>query len=192
MGLPCRQPMLLCEGVRAERRAHDPNHEKEDEAMQEYGMAPMYEPRQSAPPVQRRRGRRWLLLGGIALAFALTLGLGALLGTAFLRTAQAANLPPGSGPFARHGFAGTPGAQGQPGQPGQPCDVLTVTSVSGQTIVAKAQDGSTVTIHTSASTHFTKAGQAASASAVTVGSTIHVRGTHNSDGSITATDIDVE
>jgi len=63
--------------------------------------------------------------------------------------------------------------------------------VSGQTITAKAADGSTVTIHTSSSTKYTKGGQSAAASAVTAGSHILVMGAKNSDGSINATQIDV-
>jgi hypothetical protein len=138
---------------------------------------------------QPARRRRWSLIGGLAAAFVATLVLGTFLGATLLRTAQAAPTSsngydlPFSGRFAA---ASTPGAQG----PGQ-CATLTVASVSGQTITAKAADGSTVTIHTSASTTYTKAGQAAPASAVVVGAQIRVRGTHNSDGSITATDIDV-
>ncbi|HKW22174.1 MAG TPA: DUF5666 domain-containing protein, partial [Ktedonobacterales bacterium] len=71
------------------------------------------------------------------------------------------------------------------------CDTYTVSSMSGQTIAAKAADGSTVTIHTSSSTKYTKGGQSASASAVTAGSQIHVQGQQNSDGGINATQIDV-
>jgi hypothetical protein len=146
-------------------------------------------------PARRRRGR-WLVIGGVALALALTLGVGMLLGSALHPSAQAASntgqglfqAGQGAGPFLGDGprfpLAGTPGAQG-------PCDAYTVSSVSGQTITAKAADGTSVTIHTTSSTTYTKAGQAATASAVTVGSQIHVQGTHNSDGSITATSIDV-
>jgi hypothetical protein len=143
------------------------------------------------PPLARGNGRRWLMLGGLALAFALTLGVGTLVGAVFHPTAQAAGFTPGGGNVAQfpgigqRPLAGTPGAQGQ-------CGVLTVSSVSGDTIVAAAADGSSVTIHTTASTQYTKAGQSATASAVTVGSQIHVDGTHNSDGSITATRIDVK
>jgi hypothetical protein len=49
--------------------------------------------------------------------------------------------------------------------------------VSGQTIIAKASDGSTVTIHITASTQYTRGGQAVAASAVTAGSQIRVVGT---------------
>jgi hypothetical protein len=123
----------------------------------------------------------------LAVAFVATLAIGTFLGATLLHTAQAApSSSKGLGlPLvAQFAAASTPGAQG----PGQ-CAALTVASVSGQTITAKAADGSTVTIHTSSSTTYTKAGQAATASAVVVGAQIRVRGTHNSDGSITATDI---
>jgi hypothetical protein len=120
---------------------------------------------------------------------------GAFLGATLLQPAQAAGSGPAgnAAPFTAQFFAaGTPaaGAQGPHGQGA--CDTLTVSSVNGNTITAKAGDGSTVTIHTAASTTYTKAGKAATASAVTAGSRIHVRGTHNSDGSVTATAIDVE
>lgn len=141
------------------------------------------------------RWRRWLLVGGLALAFAFALGVGVLVGPALLRTAQAAsNLAGGrAAPYAvMYPAASTPGARGPGGPGGQgQCVTLTVASVSGQTITAKAADGSMVTIHTTSSTHYTRAGQSATASAVTVGAQIHVMGAHNSDGSITATDIDI-
>jgi Domain of unknown function (DUF5666) len=152
-------------------------------------------PRDGPPGPRRSRGLgRWLLIGGLALAFMLTLGVGAFLGSTVFGTAQAASLAPGGSNgnavqyAAQLPLASTPGASGQP--TGQ-CDALTVSSVSGQTIVAKAANGSTVTIHTTSSTRYTKDGQAASASAVTVGAQIHVQGSTNSDGSITATSIDV-
>ena len=141
--------------------------------------------RLAQPSAPRRHGRRWLLIGGLALAFMLTLGVGTLLGSTAgaANSAQAASLATG-GANSSQALAATPGAQGQ-------CEALTVSSVSGSTIVAKAPDGSTVTIHTSATTQYTRAGQSVSASAITVGSRIHVTGTHNSDGSITATRIDI-
>ena len=132
------------------------------------------------PPGRRRANRRWLAVAGATLALLLTLGVGVLLGSRMIG-AQAASFVPGQT------LASTPGAHG----PGQ-CDALTITSVSGQTITATARDGGAVTIHTSSGTQYTKAGQAATASAVTVGSHIHVQGTRNSDGSINATSIDVQ
>jgi hypothetical protein len=80
-----------------------------------------------------------------------------------------------------------PMAGGQQGQ----CETLTVSSVNGNTIVAKSSNGSSVTIHTTASTTYRQAGKTVTASAITVGARIHVMGTHNSDGSITATSIDI-
>jgi hypothetical protein len=134
------------------------------------------------PPAPRRRGRRWLLIGGLAFAFMLALGIGAIMGS-LTSTAQAANIVSGNANSAQ-ALAATPGARGQ-------CDALTVSSVNGNTIVAKTSSGSSVTIHTTASTQYTQAGKTVAASAVTVGTWIHVTGTHNSDGSITATSIDI-
>lgn len=157
---------------------------------QDYGEAAWFQ-----PPAPRRKAPRWLLIDALALAFALTLGVGAVLGSTILQSAQAAGFTPAgvnmpqtlaSGP-ATGRQAGVPGAPGQQGQ----CGVLTVSSVSGQTIVAKAADGSTVTIHTTSSTQYTSAGKSASASAVKAGVQIHIAGTHNSDGSITATRVDI-
>jgi hypothetical protein len=161
--------------------------------MQDYGSgAGMPVPYPPQPPASRRTTRRWLLIGGLALAFVFTLGLGAAIGSTIVQSVQAASLGP-SGAYQGQPLAFGPNSQPGnmgPGMPGQ-CAVLTVSSVRGQTITARAPDGSAVTIHTTASTHYTRAGQAATASAVTAGVQIHVDGTRNSDGSITATHIDV-
>lgn len=168
--------------------------------MDDYGIAAG--PTAARPRGPRRPRRRWLLMGGAALALLLALGVGALLG-AQIGTSQAAGntaqsaasgARPSDAGFADSGFAGD-AAQATPAStPGTraSCEALTVSSVSGQTITAKATDGSTVTIHTTASTQYTRADQSATASAVTVGAQIHVHGTRNSDGSITATSIDIE
>jgi uncharacterized protein DUF5666 len=129
------------------------------------------------------------VIGALALAFALALGVGATVGSSLLGTVQAASLS-GGGPAFGQTLAAGQRTQGRAGQAGQ-CGTLTVTNVNGQTIVAKAADGSTVTIHATASTQYMRGGQSATASAVTAGAQIHVDGTHNSDGSITATRIDV-
>jgi Domain of unknown function (DUF5666) len=148
-----------------------------------------------APPpleVSPRRRRRWLVPAMLALAFAFTLGVGIFAGATMLKTAEAAANVPGKANYMQFSLASTPGARGSGAHGGQSqCDAYTVSSISGQTITAKAADGSTVTIHTSSSTKYTKNGQSASASAVTAGSQIHVQGAKNSDGSINATQIDV-
>lgn len=155
------------------------------------------------PPAPRRRGRRWLLIGALAFAFMLALGVGTLLGST-TSTTQAAALTSGStsssqSPAVTQGGDGSSQsltfAQGnannaQPRAQGQ-CEMLTVSSVNGNTIVAKSSNGSSVTIHTTASTRFNQAGKTVTASAIKVGTRINVMGTHNSDGSITATSIDI-
>ncbi|HEV2582626.1 MAG TPA: DUF5666 domain-containing protein [Ktedonobacteraceae bacterium] len=163
------------------------------------------------PLAPRRRGRRWLLLGGLAVAFMFALAVGVFLGSSTGST-QAAALTSGSSNSVQtlaaaqndtansqpprnssgNGFAQqpnfgsqAPGAQGPQGQ----CESLTVSSASGSTIVAKTASGSTVTVHTTASTKYTQAGKTVAASAIKPGVRISVMGTHNSDGSITATSI---
>lgn len=143
------------------------------------------------PPTPARKGQRWIILVGLALALAVAVGVGTLIGSN-ISAVQAASAPTTNtrmfNPFARDAATqGNPPAVGQGGQ-GQ-CDAVTVTSVNGATIVAKAADGTTQTIHTTASTTYTNNGQTATASTLTVGARIHVTGTHNSDGSITATQI---
>ncbi len=151
------------------------------------------------PPAPHRRGRRWLLIGGLAFAFMLALGVGALLMGSLTGATQAAALASGSSNSAQtltfaQGNAGSTQslgvAQGPQGTHGQ-CEALTVSSVNGNTIVAKTSSGSSVTIHTTASTRYTQAGKTVAASAIKVGTRINVMGTHNSDGSITATSIDI-
>ena len=145
------------------------------------------------PPTLRRCGRRWLLIGGFAFAFMFALGVGAIM-VSSIGTTQAASATSGNdnsapvvsqgGDNSVQGQAATPVARGQ-------CEALTVSSVNGNTIVAKTSSGSSVTIHTTASTQYTQAGKTAAASAIKVGTRINVMGTHNSDRSITATSIDI-
>ncbi|TMD79228.1 MAG: hypothetical protein E6I97_05245 [Chloroflexi bacterium] len=166
----------------------------------------MVSTRSGQPPPSRRRGRRWLLIGGLAFALMLALGVGAIMGSS-VNTTQAASVTSGNAnsaqtlTFAQGGdnsaqavtqggdnsdqsLAATPRAHG-------PCEAMTVSSVNGNTIVAKTSSGSTVTIHTTASTRYTQAGKTVAASAIKAGTRINVMGTHNSDGSITATSIDI-
>src|SRR2546429_6934919 len=59
-------------------------------------------------------------------------------------------------------MANGPGASRPQGQ----CESFTVSSVSGNTLVAKSSNGSSVTIHTTASTSFRQAGKTVTASAI--------------------------
>src|SRR5262249_6126531 len=121
----------------------------------------------------------------------LVLALGALVavGVAVLPT-QAAALN-ARNPFGHFGGFGAfgPGGKGDHGR--GPHGGLTVTSVGGSTITATRRDGATVTIHTTSSTTYGRAGKTVDASAITKGEQIGVRGTRNSDGSITATHIEI-
>jgi hypothetical protein len=165
--------------------------------MEGYGFPAPPVPDPSTAP--RRRGRRWLVIGGVAVALGLALAIGMMLGSVIHPTAQAAvlstdnaNQPAfGNGPYGQYAnagpqypMAGTPGAQGG-------CISVTVTSISGSTIVGKEANGTSLTIHTTSGTQYRQAGQSVARSAIKVGSEIHVMGTHNSDGSITATSIDI-
>ena len=147
----------------------------------------------------RRRGRRWLLIGGLAFAFMFALGVGVFLGMSTVTTQASALTAVSSSsqsPAVTQGGDNSSQsltfAQPMAGPQGQgQCESFTVSSVSGNTIVAKSSNGSSVTFHTTASTSYRQAGKTATASAITVGARIQVMGTHNSDGSITATSIDI-
>ncbi len=166
----------------------------------------MAQTRLDQPPAPRRRARRWLILAGLAIAFMFALGAGALIGSS-TGTTQAAALTSGStssyqspaigqgssdsSQALTFGQGGANYAQPMAGRQQGQCETLTVSSVNGNTIVAKSSSGSSVTIRTTASTTYRQAGKTVTASAITVGARIHVMGTHNSDGSITATSIDI-
>lgn len=160
------------------------------------------------PRPERRHGRRWLVIGGLAFALMLALGIGTLIGS-MNGTSQAAALTQSSASsgqaqtFSQVNSNGSQALNNAPGNFNGPgafnagpsangqCEAMTVTSVKGNTIVAKSLNGASVTIHTTASTRYTQAGKTVAASAITAGSHISVMGTHNSDGSITATSIDI-
>lgn len=147
----------------------------------------------SGPPRHTRRGLpRWLKVGGVTAALLLA-GAGAAAGANAL-TAHAAN---GGGLASPFGFlTGTPSANhmGQPDGPGRHGrgGELTVASVSGQTISTKDASGAAVTVNVTSTTQYTRLGKTASFSAISAGETIHVDGTRNSNGSITASRVDIE
>lgn len=108
------------------------------------------------PPAPRRRGRRWLLIGGLALAFMLALGIGTVIGslTGITRAAALTQSSASSGQTLTFSQGNSNGAQTLNNAPGNfndpgafgaapgangPCEALTVSSVSGNTIVAKRQ-----------------------------------------------------
>lgn len=139
------------------------------------------------PSPARRQFPRWALVGGLGVAFALVLGLGALIGATLLPALGASAAGTTGGQYARFDQAGPKGAAHGPGRgPGR---VLTVSSVADSTISATTPSGTTVTITTTASTTYTRAGKTVDRGAITKGTTIGVQGTRNSDGSITASHI---
>lgn len=128
---------------------------------------------------------KMVTFGAIGLTLALL-----LIGGVLVHSVYAAG--PGNGtPTSTTTISSKP--VGRPGKgPGHgPKAVLTVSSISGADIVAKQADGTNVTIITTSSTQYTRAGSSSSLSAISGGMHIHVVGTRNSNGSITATRIDI-
>ena len=134
-------------------------------------------------PTQSHR-HRLLLIAGIAGAFALTLGIGMVLGARVL-PAYAAGAQNNALLLANQAGPGGNCA------PGLGRGALTVSSVSGNTITAKRGDGTSVTVHTTSSTRYMRAGKTVDSSAVKAGMQIAVQGTRNSDGSIAASTINI-
>jgi hypothetical protein len=148
----------------------------------------------SPPPSPPRSGvPRWLIIGGAAVALALTLCLGVLIGSA-TQNSFAASAAPGQS-HARWGTVPGNGTNaGLPGHghgPGMGRGGLTVTAVGASTITAKRGDGTSVTIQTNSSTQYLRAGKTVARSAIANGQALHVEGTRNSDGSIAATRIQI-
>ncbi len=136
------------------------------------------------PVTPRGRARRWPWLVGSVGAVALILALGFAVGAA-ITNARAAGGSPNFTLFQQAGRGHGPGYGA--GQHGRGDMGLTVTKVSGQTISAKRQDGTAVTVHVTSSTTYERAGKQVSLSAVTAGEMIGVMGQRNSDGSVNAT-----
>ncbi len=152
--------------------------------------APYMQPPNMPPRASRPRNiRRWLMIGGGTAALLVALGVGVVVGASAL-SAEAAG--PSGLQTALTNLSGAGQNNGGPGHgPGRGSD-LTVSAVSGQTITAKRPDGTSVTIKVSSSTTYTRAGKTVSLSAITSGETVHVMGQRNSDGSVTATRVDIE
>lgn len=135
------------------------------------------------PPARPRRHIQWPRLGVAALVLLLG-GVGFVFASHLPSTLAAAGQ---STPSHTRGADGLDGRHGH----GGPGHDLTVSNVSGTTVVAKDKDGANVTIHTSASTTIQRAGVSIKLSDLTAGTPIEVRGARNSDGTVSASEIDV-
>lgn len=131
-------------------------------------------------PSNQSRGRRLLIIGGIVGAFFLTLAVGMILGGRILPVFAAGAQ---NNAFLLANQAG-PGGNCGPGF--GMGGALTVSSVSGNTITGKQADGTSVTVHTTSSTRYERAGKTVDSSQVKSGVQIAAQGTRNSDGSIAA------
>jgi len=138
------------------------------------------------------RRRAWLVAGVATLALAAVVGVGAGVLPALAASGQQ-NAPIFAATHGGRGFGfGSAGSGARAGGAVRgPLGGLTVKSVSGGTITATRPNGQTVTIHTTSSTTYTRAGKTVSASAVTAGERIAVRGSRQSDGSVNATQIEI-
>ena len=157
---------------------------------QQWNGAPVNQQSPNSPTraPRARNPRRWLAIGGVTAALLLAMGVG---------------IGVGADTLAAHGngFSGLQTTvanftgwqqNGAPGYGAQHAgDGLTVSSVSGDTITAKRPSGVSVTVKVTSSTVYVRAGETVSLSAITSGETIHVIGQTNSDGSITATRVEV-
>jgi hypothetical protein len=154
--------------------------------MQQYPYQP---PEQAWPPPRPRlRLPRWAWLAGLGIAFALMLGIGALIGSTILPT-LGASAASNNGAFAQFARAGANGLGGPMHGPG---GGYTVSSSTDTTITATTPKGATVTITTDGSTTYAEAGKTVARSAVTAADTkIRVQGTRASNGNITATHIEI-
>jgi hypothetical protein len=154
--------------------------------MDEGNYPPDTAPQLPAPEPLRRGAPRWALIAGSALALLVILGVGVLIGllarpqliTAFgAQQIQRGNVGFAPG-FADHG-------------PGKGRGPLTITSVASDSITAKRPDGTSVTIKTTSSTQYVRAGKTIDRSALGAGTEILVQGTRSSDNSVTATRVEV-
>lgn len=155
---------------------------------QQWQGAPTYQPPQAPRPPRARSRRRWLITGGVTAALLLAMGVGVGLGANAL-TAQASALQTNVASL-NWNANGSPGYGHGPGQ--EQGEGLTVTSVSGQTITATQPSGASVTVKVTSSTVYTRAEKTISLSDIKAGDVIHAIGTRNSDGSITATRVEIE
>lgn len=154
--------------------------------MDEGYFPPDTAPQLPAPEPQRRGVPRWALIGGGALALLAVLGAGVLIGSlARPQLSQAFGAQQ-----AQNGDFGFRGGIGDHG-PGKGRGALTITSVASDSFGTKRADGTAVTVKTTSSTQYFRAGKTIDRGALATGTAIRVQGTRNSDGTVTATRIDV-
>jgi hypothetical protein len=148
------------------------------------------------PPAPRGPSRvpRWLAIGGLALAFTFALGVGVLIGSGTLPS-FANSASPDLSAVQQHGSLGAAGNAGFAGVMHGFGGGLAVQSVGANSITATrtGRNGAStnVTINTTTSTQYLELGKTIDRSAIVKGTKIGVKGTKNSDGSITATRIEV-
>jgi uncharacterized protein DUF5666 len=154
--------------------------------MDEGYFPPDTTPQLPAPESPRRSLPRWALVAGLAFALAAVLGAGLVIGSlARPQLAEAFGAQQ-----ARNGnFGFAPGIRDH--GPGKGMGALTITSVASDSFGTKRANGTAVTVKTTNSTQYFRAGKSIDRSALTTGTAIRVQGTRNSDGSLTVTRIDI-
>ena len=152
---------------------------------------PALPPSEPAAKIAAPAPRRKWLTPTLALVAVLVVGLfgGVLIGHATASSAQGA----AAGGFSRgpNGGAGGAGGTGGAGGPGFAAGGFTsgtIVSISGTTVVLKAQDGTTKTVTTSGTTRVSKT-STTTLSALKAGQTVTVIGAAGSNGDIAATSV---
>lgn len=162
---------------------------------QQWNGAPLGAPSNMPPnpprPPRARNMRRWLAIGGVTTALLLALGVGVGLGANAL-SARASGSQATVASLNNWNNNGGPGNGYGMGQDMEQGEGLTVTKISGSTITATRPSGLTVTVKVTSSTTYARAEQPINLSDIKVGDVIHAIGTRNSDGSITATRVEIE
>ncbi|MDQ1582584.1 MAG: hypothetical protein QOF36_638 [Microbacteriaceae bacterium] len=138
-------------------------------------------PDATAPTPVPGPGRRWLAR---TLALITTLAIGIGVGVAIGRTTAASAIPAPGPTYASAVGTARPAA----GRAGAGFTAGTIVSITGNTIIVQAADGTQKSIITTAATKVTQT-SAGSVSALQTGQTITVVGTTDSSGNVTATSV---
>ena len=145
----------------------------------------------SQSPASRLHRCRRLLIGSLVLVFAFMSTVGVGLSTGATRAQALESRGTSSFQTLAVSYKGPPHNQQGTTTVGvnSQCNTLTVTSVNGSTIVAHSSCNKSITVHITGSTQYVRAGKTVSVRAITVGTRVYVTGSHNPDGSITASRI---